>query len=91
MTMATSDQFVLEEWAADAASGRLISELRLKRTSPHRLSPAQIEQWDKTGFLLPLEGVSTGEAQAIRIRIEAAERESGTSGNGLFTNAVSSH
>eukprot|EP00937_MAST-01D_sp_MAST-1D-sp2_P000417 g417.t1 len=56
--------------------------------SPFRraLTAAQVENFDRDGFLCPLDGVGVAEAEQARARIEAAESCSNQSGNALFTN-----
>lgn len=50
------------------------------------LSPEQVAQFDRDGFLLPLHGVSHKEAVEARARLERAEIENNKSGNFLNTN-----
>ena len=49
--------------------------------------PANPSAQDRDGYLFPLDGIPAADAAAARGRIEVAERATGKSGNGLFTNA----
>ena len=80
-----TDATVLREW--QAAAPTLTESLAARRAPPRALTPSQVNEFDKTGFLLPLRAVSAPEAHAVRGKIEAAEREEQQGGNGLFSNA----
>ena len=59
----------------------------LPRIMQDACSSKQVEEFDRTGFLLPLRAISEEEAAAVRRKIEHAEVEAQQGGNGLFTNA----
>ena len=82
---AGTDAVVVANWEQEAP--RMAEALGSIRVPPTRLTPAQVEQFDRDGFLLPLPAVSEQEAAAVRAKIEAAEEASQQGGNGLFTNA----
>ena len=82
---AGTDAVVVANWEQEAP--RMAQALGSIRVPPVRLTPAQVEQFDADGFLLPLPAVSEQEAAAVRAKIEAAEEASQQGGNGLFTNA----
>lgn len=84
--IAPSDAEVIGEWEADAHNG-LCARLQVDRAPPRRLTPEQVAQFDRDGFLLPLDGISAAEAAATRSRIEAMEAAEQQGGNGLFSNA----
>ena len=82
---AGTDAVVVANWEQEAP--RMAQALGSIRVPPTRLTPAQVEQFDRDGFQLPLPAVSEKEAAAVRSKIEAAEAASQQGGNGLFTNA----
>ena len=79
------------EWEASAPS--LADNLRAMRSegAPKALTPAQVEEFDRSGVLLPLRAISETEAAAVRARVEQAEVAAQQGGNGLFTNAHCTH
>ena len=86
-----TDLVVLREWEASAPS--LADNLRAMRSegAPTALTPAQVEEFDRSGVLLPLRAISETEAAAVRARVEQAEVAAQQGGNGLFTNAHCTH
>lgn len=68
-----------------------VARLRALRRAPGALSAEQCAAFDRDGFLLPLRGVSPGEAARIRQRIEDAERAATRGGMTLFYNAHLRH
>jgi hypothetical protein len=61
--------------------------LLLLRMIQDACSCEQVEEFDQTGFLLPLRAISEKEAAEVRGKIEHAEVQAQQGGNGLFTNA----
>merc|ERR1719159_206584 len=61
--------------------------LALRRTAPPRhLTPAQVADFDRNGFLCPLEGVPMAAALEARRRVEEEEKIANASGNAIFGN-----
>ena len=61
---AGTDAVVVANWEEEAP--RMAQALGSIRVPPVRLTPAQVEQFDTDGFLLPLPAVSGQEAAAVR-------------------------